>query len=128
MHALYTLLQNSFENIYSTHRGCDINTVLVAMQDCEYIAARVSYTHDCISAVCQWLDVGPSVSCCSCCLQHEGSEVEKQSQEVVKHILKKGRQNLLEIIAKKKLQTSLQTTLMFHYVIQRLHQKFNPIR
>lgn len=75
--------------IYNTHRGCHINTVLPIIQDCEYIAPWVGYTQDRFSAVNQGLDVGSSISCCSRCLQHEGSKVEKQSHEMVKHILRK---------------------------------------
>lgn len=84
MHALYYRL---YLKIYDTHRGSHINTVLLVIQDCEYVAPRVGYTHDTLSAVRQWLDVGSSISCCSCCLQHEGSNVEKQSYEMVNHIL-----------------------------------------
>ncbi len=82
--------------VYSTHRGCHINTVLPVTQDGEYIAPRVGYTHDSFAAVRQLLDVGSSISCCSCCLQHKGSKVEKQSYEMVKHVLRKRRENALE--------------------------------
>lgn len=77
--------------MYSTHRGCHINTVLPAIQDCEYVASRVGNTHDSFSAVRQWLDVGASVRRRSRRLQHEGGEVEKHGYEMVNHILRNRR-------------------------------------
>lgn len=78
------------------YRGCNINTVLSAIQDCEYIALGVAYTQDACSAVGQ-LD-GSNTRCYSCCLQHKGRKVEKQSHKMVNDIL---RENKRESIGNK---------------------------
>ncbi len=101
MQVLCTLLQINLKNIHITHRGCHINTVLPVSQDCEYISRKGCYTYGRAIAARQLTEVGSSIGCCGCCLQHEGTKVEKQSNEMVKHVLEKRRGNELEGNTKK---------------------------
>lgn len=70
----------------AAHRGGYVNTVLPVVQEGEYIARRVGRTH---GAVGQQLEARPTVGRGDGGLQSEGSKVEKQSQEMVKDILRR---------------------------------------
>lgn len=73
---------------HDAHRGCYVNTVLPVVQEGEYVARRVGHTH---GAVGQQLEARSSVRRGHGGLQGEGSKVEKQSQEMVKDILRRGK-------------------------------------
>lgn len=75
---------------HEAHRGHYVNAVLPVVQEGEYIAQGIGHTH---CAVGQQLEPRTSVCRGNGSLQREGSKVEKQSQEMVKNILRsrKGR-------------------------------------
>lgn len=84
---------------YRTHRRCHVNTILALIQECKYFAMWRKYTKRFISPVEHY--VAPSTGSGGGSLQHEGAKVENQSEEMVKHILRKKRkergENSLEI-------------------------------
>lgn len=88
---LKTCLQNNDSSCrarHDAHRGRYVNTVLPVVQEGEYVARRVGRTH---AAVGQQLEARSSVRRGDGGLQGEGSKVEKQSQEMVKDILRRGK-------------------------------------
>lgn len=75
------------------HRGRHVNTVLPVVQRGEYIASRVGHAH---GAVGQQLEARAFVRRGDSGLQGEGSKVEKQSQEMVKHILRRAKREAVK--------------------------------
>lgn len=71
---------------HDAHRGRYVNTVLPVVQEGEYIAQMVGGTH---GAVGQQLETRSSVGRGDGGLQGEGSKVKKQSQKMVKDILRR---------------------------------------
>lgn len=71
---------------HDAHRGCYVNAVLPVVQESEYVARVVGGTH---GAVGQQLKAHASVRRGDGGLQGEGSKVKKQSQKMVKDILRR---------------------------------------
>lgn len=85
---------------HHTHRCCHVNTILPLIQECEYIAMwRWKYTKRITSPVDHYF--APSTGSGGGSLQHEGTKVENQSEEMVKHILEKKKRKRREFIRNK---------------------------